>query len=191
MSPKSATRWPASSRNGGRHQIGMVADIVSEQVAGMRRNPQSELDVEDFDRDSLATVAQHFRATVLTRRIPGLVLLHYADMIADRRGAVQRLAKGAGIKADETLIEEIANATGFEAMRAEADRFVPEAGKGFWENDASFFDSGTIDKWRGQLDDSDLELYAKRLAELVPDVRARRWLEVGGNDLTGLTDPPP
>jgi len=151
----------------------------------------SELDVEDFDRDSLATVAQHFRATVLTRRIPGLVLLHYADMIADRRGAVQRLAKGAGIKADETLIEEIANATGFEAMRAEADRFVPEAGKGFWENDASFFDSGTIDKWRGQLDDSDLELYAKRLAELVPDVRARRWLEVGGNDLTGLTDPPP
>jgi hypothetical protein len=38
--PKSATGWPASSRNGGRHQIGMVADIVSEQVAGMRRNPQ-------------------------------------------------------------------------------------------------------------------------------------------------------
>src|SRR4051794_1981340 len=37
--PKSATGWPASSRNGGRHQIGMVADIVSEQVAGMRRNP--------------------------------------------------------------------------------------------------------------------------------------------------------
>ena len=36
--PKSATGWPASSRNGGRHQIGTVADIVSEQVAGLRRN---------------------------------------------------------------------------------------------------------------------------------------------------------
>jgi hypothetical protein len=40
--PKSATGWPASSRNGGRHQIGMVADIVSEQVAGMRRNPHAD-----------------------------------------------------------------------------------------------------------------------------------------------------
>jgi aryl sulfotransferase len=142
----------------------------------------SALDVEDFDRDTLATVAQHFRATVLNKRVPGLVLLHYADMISDRRGAVRRLAEGARIKADESLIEEIVNATGFEVMRAEAGRFVPEAGKGFWENDAAFFDSGTSEKWHGQLDDKALELYAARLAELIPDVRARRWLERGGKD---------
>jgi hypothetical protein len=150
----------------------------------------SALDVEDFDRDTLATVAQHFRATVLDRRIPGLVLLHYADMIADRLGAVRRLADGAGIAADETLIEEVANATRFEAMRAASDRFVPEAGKGFWENDAAFFDSGTSDKWRGQVSDGDLELYASRLAELIPETRTRRWLEVGGKDFTVATDRP-
>ena len=31
-------RWPASFRNGGRHQIGTAADIKSESLAGLRRN---------------------------------------------------------------------------------------------------------------------------------------------------------
>jgi len=30
--------WPASVRNGGRHQIGIPAGINSEYLAGMRRN---------------------------------------------------------------------------------------------------------------------------------------------------------
>src|ERR1700722_18800552 len=30
--------WPASFRNGGRHQIGTVAGFKSESVAGLRRN---------------------------------------------------------------------------------------------------------------------------------------------------------
>ena len=34
-----ATEWPASSRNGGRHQIGTLAGFASEWVAGFRRNP--------------------------------------------------------------------------------------------------------------------------------------------------------
>ena len=148
----------------------------------------SELRVDDFDRDTLATVAQHFRATVLGRRIPKLVLLHYADMIADRRGTVRQLAEGAEIEANETLIDEVVNATGFETMRAGADRFVPKAGTGFWEDEAAFFDSGTNEKWRGQLGDGDLELYAARIGELVPEVGARRWLEFGGKDFSGAID---
>jgi hypothetical protein len=148
----------------------------------------SEVDLTDFDRDSLATIARHFRATVLEPRLPRLVLLHYADMVADPHAAVRRLAGGAGIRADGELVNEVVNATAFDAMRAEADRFVPEGGKGFWEDDAAFFDSGGIGKWRRQLDDSDLERYAARMAELVPNKRARQWLEVGGEDLPGVTD---
>jgi aryl sulfotransferase len=109
-------------------------------------------------------------------------------MIADRRGAVRQLAEGAEIEADETLIDEVVNATGFETMRAGADQFVPEAGTGFWENEAAFFDSGTNAKWRGQLSDSDLELYVARIGELVPEVRARQWLECGGKDFTRAID---
>src|SRR5277367_4016742 len=33
-------RWPASFRNGGRDQIGTVADVKSESLAGIRRNSQ-------------------------------------------------------------------------------------------------------------------------------------------------------
>src|SRR5262249_8192517 len=70
-----------------------------------------ELDVQYFDRDSLATVAQHFRATVLEQRHPRLVLLHYADMVADPCAAVRRLADGVGISADEALVSEVVDAT--------------------------------------------------------------------------------
>jgi hypothetical protein len=35
------TRWPELNRNGGRLQIGTVADIKSVSLAGFRRNPQS------------------------------------------------------------------------------------------------------------------------------------------------------
>jgi aryl sulfotransferase len=70
-------------------------------------------------------------------------------------------------------------------MRAEAGRFAPQGGKGFWENDAAFFDSGSSGKWQGLLDDTDLDRYAARMAELVPNERARRWLEAGGEDLPG------
>ena len=139
------------------------------------------LATDDFDRDTLATVARHFIATVLQRRLPGLVLLHYADMLADPRRAIRRLAEKTGIEAGEPLIEAIATATAFEAMRARAERFVPQGGTGFWQQDAAFFDSGGTGKWRGQLDEADLELYRGRLAQLVPDQRARRWLELGGS----------
>jgi hypothetical protein len=141
----------------------------------------AELAVEDFDRDSLATVTRHFRATVLGGRCPSLLLLHYADMLADPRGAVRRLADGTGIEAGDALVDAVAAATGFEAMRAAAERFVPRGGSGFWESDAAFFDSGGTGKWRGQLDEAGLGLYRARLAQLVPGQRARRWLELGGS----------
>jgi aryl sulfotransferase len=64
-------------------------------------------------------------------------------------------------------------------MRAEAHRYVPEGGKGFWENDAAFFDSGGTEKWRGKVSDEDLALYRAHLTELMPEVAARRWLEIG------------
>src|SRR5271155_6119956 len=34
-------KWPASFRNGGRHQIGTAAGFESESVAGLRRDSQS------------------------------------------------------------------------------------------------------------------------------------------------------
>jgi len=149
---------------------------VSEALAHFLSAPQ---DLNDFDRDSLATVALHYDETVLKKRYPNLVSFHYADMISDQVATVRSLVRAIGCTADEALISTVAEATGFETMRADAGKYVPEGGKGFWHDDAAFFDSGGVGKWHGKISEKDFELYEARLAELVPDDKARIWLEHG------------
>jgi aryl sulfotransferase len=73
----------------------------------------------------------------------------------------------------------ITEAATFDNMKANAGRFTPSAGQGFWKADAGFFDSATSNKWEGQLTADDLAAYdAKVDAELSPEERA--WLEWGG-----------
>ena len=69
-------------------------------------------------------------------------------------------------------------------MRAEAHKYAPEGGKGFWNDDAAFFDSGGTDKWRGKISDADLALYNARMAELVPYKAQRHWFEFGDGAAT-------
>lgn len=136
-------------------------------------------DPDDFDRDSLATIVRHYDQTVLKKRYPDLVPFHYADMISDQNATVRSLARAIGCDADETLLSKVATATAFETMRADAGKYVPEGGKGFWHDDSAFFDSGGAGKWHGKISENDLAKYRARMAELVPDAKARDWLENG------------
>jgi hypothetical protein len=101
-------------------------------------------------------------------------------MVRDGRRAVEALAAAAGIDASESVIDTVAKATAFGAMKAKAADYAPVAGTGFWKSDESFFDSGTSKKWDGKLSQEDLALYRARLEELIPDAKARDWLEGGG-----------
>lgn len=134
---------------------------------------------DDFDSDALASVTHHYLRTACSERVPGLVLLHYADMIRDPRAALRHLAAATGIDADAALIEAVARATGIDEMRAKAERYAPVGGTGFWKSDAAFFATGGAGNWQGQLGDSDLAAYRERLSALVPDPAQRRWLEEG------------
>jgi hypothetical protein len=49
--PEIPARWPELNRNGGRLQIGTVADIKSESPAGFRRNLQASASVRNFASD--------------------------------------------------------------------------------------------------------------------------------------------
>lgn len=138
-------------------------------------------DIDDFDRDTLSTLTAHYTETALSGRNPDLKLFHYSDMQQDGRRAVQRLAKAAGIDASTTLIDIVADATAFGAMKAKAADYAPVAGTGFWNSDADFFNSATSGKWEGRLSEEELGLYSARLAELIPSNRARAWLENGGD----------
>ncbi len=139
----------------------------------------ADADLEDFDRDKLATITMHYNETVLSGRLPDLRLLHYADLVRDGRLAVEKIARAAGIDADPDLVERVAEGSSFDSMKAKAVDYVPVGGTGFWKSDANFFDSATSGKWKGVLSEADLKAYRARLEELVPDVRARAWLENG------------
>ncbi len=145
-----------------------------------RHYVDSALDLDDFDNDSFATFAQHYRETACSGRLPDLKLFHYTDMRRDGYCAVADLARAAGIEADSALIDRVAEATAFETMKAHSANYTPFAGKGLWKSEANFFDSATSQKWKGQLSEEELALYRERLAQQVPDRRARDWLEMGG-----------
>lgn len=141
---------------------------------------------DQMDRDCLEMLVLHYQQTALSGRLPELGLFHYADMLRDGRRTVAALARATGIAADEGLIERVAEATSFGAMKADAAQYAPVAGTGFWKSDAGFFDSAGKDKWKGTLSDEDLALYRARLQELVPDAESRHWLEQG----QGSVEPP-
>ena len=136
-------------------------------------------DNTDLIQDNLTSMAVHYKETVLSGRLPDLKLFHYADMIRDGRRTVQALAKAAGIDADDRVIDKVTEATAFGAMKAKAADYVPVAGTGFWKSDANFFDSASSRKWEGALSEEELALYRERLVALIPDARARDWLENG------------
>ena len=161
-----------SEPDGGNPMAGPLPDALAAYLEG-------PTDRDDFDQDSLATLTAHYTETVLSGRLPGLNLFHYASMIQDPRKAVGDLAFAAGIDASDSLIDTVAEATSFGAMKAKAAEFAPVGGTGFWKSDAGFFDSASSRKWEGQLSPEQLAHYEARLAALVPDEGARRWLENG------------
>ncbi|MFT6076791.1 MAG: hypothetical protein ACJAZ1_003729 [Yoonia sp.] len=136
-------------------------------------------DPNDLDRDTLATLVHHYSETVLSGRLPDIKLFHYSDMIRDGRKTVERLAEVANIDADAALVDAVAQATAFGAMKAKAADYAPVGGTGFWKSDSNFFDSASSRKWEGRLTEEEIDLFHARLSVLIPDANARAWLENG------------
>jgi len=136
-------------------------------------------DFQSNDSDKLATITTHYRHTLHRAHQKDLVLMHYADMISDHRGAVAHLARRLEIEADPALIDAITEATAIDAMRSDPIKFAPEGGKGFWHNDAGFFAKGGTNQWRDAFTDHQLARFEDRLAELVPDPQERAWIKFG------------
>ncbi|WP_112321071.1 sulfotransferase domain-containing protein [Oceanibium sediminis] len=134
---------------------------------------------DDIDQDSLANVTWHYLKALARRGTGEITFLHYADMLAEPERAVATLARIAGVGDDAALIRAITAATRLDAMRADAARFAPEGGAGFWVSDSAFFASGGTRNWQGKLSAAEIASYDAALAALIPDTAARRWLEHG------------
>lgn len=130
------------------------------------------------DGASLTSILWHYRATLAKAQRDNLLVLHYADMVADLPFAVRRIADHIGVRHPAGVMAALTGAAGFAAMKAKAAGFAPAAGTGHFRSDAGFFAAGPERTWVGHLPDAAVAAYADRMDAALGHVR-RRWVEVG------------
>ncbi len=93
---------------------------------------------------------------------PNVILLHYADFVADLDGSMRALASRLGITVDPAGWPELVRGATFSEMRARATQLAPNMDTGLWRDPTEFFHRGTNGQWRELLDAADLARYRAR-----------------------------
>jgi hypothetical protein len=117
--------------------------------------------------DSLPGVFWHLRDAWSRRHDPNVVLLHYADLLADLEGHMRRLAQRLSIGVDAPLWPALVEAASLQSMRARAADVAPNAG-GVLRDPAAFFRRGRSGAGIETLGFAALERYAARTSALAP-----------------------
>ncbi|MCW3782138.1 sulfotransferase domain-containing protein [Defluviimonas salinarum] len=139
--------------------------------------------LEDRSKDggnddmTLDSITYHYASFRRWAHLPNLHLLHYADLTRDLKGQVERIQRILGYDHPERLIDEIVAGARFETMKANAREAVQEENS-VLDNAASFFASGTSNKWEKYLTAEEVARYDRRIRELLPEADVR-WLERG------------
>ena len=112
------------------------------------------------------------------RDLPNVLMVHYADLLADLEAQMRRVAAFTQIEVAEDAWPELVAAARFDAMKQEAIRNEEHIRPSFFEGGARrFFHKGTNGRWRDVLTEEDLALYETAAARLDPELRS--WLEAG------------
>ena len=133
---------------------------------------------EDSHGDPGASYFHIEKSFWAARHDPNLLLVHYADLKADRAGEMRRIADFLGIDIPEAVWPTLIAAADFEVMKGQAAELMPGA-QHSWRNGAdSFLHKGTNGRWRDMVAPEDLERYDARVkAEFEPELAA--WIEHG------------
>ncbi|KXK62761.1 sulfotransferase [Micromonospora rosaria] len=123
-------------------------------------DPRAEL-------DSLPGVLWHLTDAWRRRDQPHVVLVHYADLLADLAGEMRRLADRLGFDVPERDWPDLVDAATFGRMRERADQLAPDPA-GVLRSRAAFFRAGTSGQGRASLDPAVLARYQARVAALAP-----------------------
>jgi aryl sulfotransferase len=158
------------------------ANLNGEVIAGANRTMAGWPDLEDRLRgwldderpaevnlSSLTGTACHLLGAWERRSDASVVLTHYADLLADLDGEMQRLADALHIEVPAARWPSLVAAATFERMRAHADDLVPDERMGLLLDNGSFFRAGQTGTWRAHLSADDLARYESRIRALLPD----------------------
>ena len=124
--------------------------------------------------DSLIGVLHHAEDAWRRRDQPQMVLVHYADLLADLDAQMRRLASRLGVEVCEDRWPELVRAATFEQMRARSGELIPDS-RGVLKDAAAFFRQGRSGAGRAVLTEAELAAYEQRVADLVPPDLAA-WL---------------
>lgn len=118
----------------------------------------------------------HMQGWFDARKLPNLLLLHYADLRADLAGGIRRIAEFLQIPIDPLRFDAILEHCSMDYMRQKADADAPHFKAVFKDGAHSFFYKGTNGRWRDVLTAEDNVRYqAEVAAHLTPE--AATWLE--------------
>jgi aryl sulfotransferase len=122
----------------------------------------------------------HFRSWWDYRHLPNILLVHFADLLADPLAQVRRLATYLDIPIDEQRLAGIMERISFRFMRDNfAEQIEPMANMIWKEGGNTFMNKGTNGRWRDLLGPEELALYDAAVARVLP-ADAAQWLEHGG-----------
>lgn len=123
----------------------------------------------------------HLETWWTARHCPNVLLLHYADLLADPSAEVERLATFLAVDRTPEELQRVVDVSSFTNMRNELIESEAAAGGpagSFFEGGAAtFMNKGTNGRWRDVLTPHELAAYDKRAATLDPALRL--WLENG------------
>ena len=128
--------------------------------------------------DSLVGVLHHVGDAWTRAHQPGgenVVLVHYADLLADLPGEMHRLAERLGIEVADEAWPRLVEAATFASMRARSAELTPNT-LGVLKDGAAFFRSGRSGTGAELLTADELAAYEERVASLVPP-EVVRWLD--------------
>jgi aryl sulfotransferase len=118
--------------------------------------------------DSLVGVLHHVRdAWSRSTEVDNVVLVHYADLLADLSGEMRRLAELLGLDVPAARWPALVEAATFARMRSRSDELTPNV-LGVLKDSAAFFRSGRSGGGRELLTPSELAAYEDRVATLAP-----------------------
>ena len=102
------------------------------------------------------------------RHLPNILLVHYADLLADLEGQMRRVGAYLGTDVPESRWPHLVNACTFETMKRQAEQGASQMNH-VWKGGAqTFFFKGTNGRWRDVLTDADLALFTSAMQRTLP-----------------------
>lgn len=122
----------------------------------------------------------HTRGWWEVRKLPNLLFVHFNDLMADKKGEIQRIANFLDLVVPEEKWDDIMHHTSFKYMKENAVEMSPPGAEVLLENGATnFINKGTNGRWVGLLSEEDVDRYEEK-AKSELGTECARWLAKGG-----------